>query len=144
MTKLKTILLIDDDDATNFMNRRILTKMDLATNIVTKENGREGLDYLTTANNNTDETLSYPQPDLIFLDINMPVMNGWEFLDAYEDLPIHQKGKVVVVMLTTSLNYQDEKLAKERKLLNGFLSKPLRKADVKKLLEQHFEIPKIE
>lgn len=139
MQKLNTVLLIDDDDATNFMNRRILTKMELAEQIVVTENGRDALDYLTKATNPTEQKATYPQPELIFVDINMPVMNGWEFLDAYEKLPIEQKGKIVVVMLTTSLNYHDEELAKSKNMLTGFLSKPLKKSDVVDLLAKHFK-----
>lgn len=135
MSKLKTILLIDDDEATNFMNKRILRKLDIAVQIISKENGQEGLQYLQHQN----EEGTYPCPELIFLDINMPVMNGWEFLDAHEQLPPEQRGKVVVVMLTTSLNYQDEQLAKQKGLLNDFMNKPLRKADVERVINKYFD-----
>lgn len=134
MSKLKTILLIDDDEATNFMNRRILRKMNIADNIITKLNGQEGINYLVSA----DKSGNHPRPELIFLDINMPVMNGWEFLDAYRELPLEQQGGVVVVMLTTSLNYQDEELAKEKGILDGFMSKPLKKDDVQEIVDKFF------
>ena len=134
MSKLKTILLIDDDEATNFMNKRILRKLQIAEQIITKENGQEGLNYLIKADSNNN----FPRPELIFLDINMPVMNGWEFLDAYEQLPAEQRGQVIVVMLTTSLNYQDEQLAKEKGLLDGFMSKPLQKEDIIKIVKKYF------
>ena len=74
--KLNSILLIDDDIATNFIHTRLIKKTLVVDTIITKLNGEEAMEYLTTKKDG-----EYPQPELIFLDINMPVMNGWEFIE---------------------------------------------------------------
>ena len=104
--KLNCILLIDDDKPTNFINEVVIKQLDCAEKIVVVQNGSEALDYLKSKDDG-----EHPQPDLIFLDINMPAMNGWEFLEKYTELDKKQHGKVVVIMLTTSLNQDDEKKA---------------------------------
>ena len=79
-------------------------------------------------------------PQLILLDMNMPVMNGLEFLEAYQGLPAAQRQTIVVVMLTTSLHKQDELLARQLPIAD-FLAKPLTRAKVTDLLSRHFPRP---
>lgn len=131
---LREILLVDDNEADNFLHRAVLEDMGVAEIITERLHGEEALEYLTTPG--PDGTT--PAPDLICLDINMPVMNGWEFLDAYEQLEPGQRNGVVVMMLTTSLNPEDQKIAKTRSSIRAFSNKPLTPAKVYKLLEEHF------
>jgi CheY-like chemotaxis protein len=135
--KLKTILLVDDDEATNFINKMAIKQMNCTENIVVKENGIAALDYLTTYIDG-----KYPQPDLIFLDINMPAMDGWEFLQEYDNLEDNQLAKTVIVMLTTSLNPDDKVKAKVIPLISDFMSKPLTNEKLEHILERHFEARK--
>ena len=135
--KLKTILLIDDDEATNFINKRAIEQIDCTQNIVVKENGIEALEYLTTYLDG-----AYPQPDLIFLDINMPAMDGWEFLKEYGNLEVNQRAKTVIVMLTTSLNPDDKGKAKVIPLISDFMSKPLTTEKLELIIERYFEVGK--
>ncbi|MRI00348.1 response regulator [Kriegella sp. EG-1] len=130
---LKTVLLIDDDEATNFIHRMVIKNMNCTENIIIKENGIEALTYLTTAVDG-----KYPQPDLIFLDINMPAMDGWEFLEEYKNLDENQLAKTVIVMLTTSLNPDDRNRANEINGISGFMSKPLTEELLEELLKKHF------
>ncbi|CAM1366402.1 Response regulator receiver [Tenacibaculum sediminilitoris] len=129
MKKLNLILLIDDDAATNFFHKLILEKENCCENIVCKENGEDALEYLSTKTDN-----EYPAPELIFLDINMPRMNGWEFLKAYEELEAYKKAKKVIIMLTTSLNPTDKEKAKEIVSINDFMSKPLTSKKIQSIL----------
>ncbi len=130
MTKaLSRVLLIDDCEATNFLHKMVLEESGLVENIDVVYNGCEALEYLTSRVEG-----EYPKPDLIFLDINMPVMNGWEFLDRYDELEENQKAGVVVVMLTTSFNPADEKHAREIQLINNFQSKPLTQEKLEEVL----------
>ena len=77
-------------------------------------------------------------PDLILLDINMPIVNGWEFMDKYQSLSAEQKAKIVVVMLTTSLNPDDRSRAESIKDIKDFVSKPLDETTLKDIIEKHF------
>jgi CheY-like chemotaxis protein len=131
--KLKCILLIDDSEAVNYYNRIIIEELDCAEEVVSVENGREALKFLTTKKDN-----KYPCPELAFLDINMPVMNGWEFLDEYKNLENDQRIGIIMVMLTTSLNPDDRKKADDMEYITDFLSKPLSEETLEKTLQQNF------
>lgn len=132
--KLKTILLVDDDVPTNHLHKLVIRKLDCAENIVMARTGAEAIDVLTKP----DENGNYLVPELIFLDINMPVMNGWEFLEAYKKLELDQQGKFVVVMLTTSLNPDDQSRANELPQVQDFVSKPLTTDILRKILTGYF------
>ena len=132
--KLKRILLIDDSEADNFFHARVIRKYGCAEEIIIREGGQEALDYLRLAVDGI-----FPQPDLIFLDINMPGMNGWEFLEEYENLEIGQKARIVIVMLTTSLNPNDSEEAKKRGTLNKFMNKPLTEKMLEDVIKEHFK-----
>lgn len=131
--QLNSILLIDDDEATNFINEMVIKEADCTNKIITVETGTEALEFLLSK---TDG--KHPQPDLIFLDINMPQMNGWEFLEEYKKLKEHQKGKITIVMLTTSLNPDDEKRAEKIKDIDDFKNKPLTLDTFIEILKKHF------
>lgn len=130
--RLKTILLVDDDEATNFIHKMVLKQMGCTENIVVRENGIEALEYLTSSIDG-----KYPQPDLILLDINMPRMDGWEFLEEYKNLDNDQLAKTVIVMLTTSLNPDDREKAGENPVITGFMSKPLTADMLEEILAKH-------
>jgi CheY-like chemotaxis protein len=117
-----SILLVDDDKMTNFYNSKIIESMNLNFHIEICEDGAKALDFLRSIN--SPET-SIPVPEVILLDINMPKMNGWEFIEAYDRLPVAVKAKIVIVMLTTSLNSQDREKAAISDVVTDFYVKPL-------------------
>lgn len=133
MTKLASILLVDDDKTTNFLNELMLRKLGVAEQLLVALNGQEALDLLQ-AHCEEDGQLC---PILIFLDINMPVMNGFEFLEAYRQLPWMQQRATIIVMLTTSLHSRDISRA-EQLPVAGFISKPLTAEKVTGILQKHF------
>jgi CheY-like chemotaxis protein len=131
MNKLNGILLIDDDKTTNFINRLLLEDLAVANQVLVAENGREALRLVE------QQDKAGVCPALILLDINMPIMSGFEFLEAYTRLDISCKESVVIIMLTTSLNIRDISRLQEMPI-KGLLSKPLTRQKVHDLLHQHF------
>lgn len=133
--KLNCILLVDDDEPTNFLNQMVIEELDITEHIRVAQNGQQALSYLKKTGIGDEQ---FPLPDLILLDINMPAMNGWEFLQHYSNLPAHQKANVVIVMLTTSLNPDDRAKAQEISDVTGFETKPLTVDKLQALLERYF------
>ncbi|MCJ7465655.1 MAG: response regulator [Maribacter sp.] len=132
--KLECILLVDDDEATNFIHSLVIKKMACAKEIVTRENGLKALDYLKNSGLG-----DFHRPDLILLDINMPHMNGWEFLEAYKSLDENQRAKAVIVMLTSPLGPDLAEKAKEIPNISGFMQKPLTTESMEGLLKHYFD-----
>ena len=135
MKKIKAVLLIDDDEPTTFINKKIIQSSGLIDTIHTANSGREALNFLSHTNNPVNEP---PTPDLILLDINMPAMDGWEFLTEYKKIKNTQTKPIVIVMLTTSLNPDDEMKANEIKEVHGFKNKPLTKQMLEDIVIKFF------
>jgi CheY-like chemotaxis protein len=133
MPKLSSILLVDDDSTNNFLNELLLKRLDVADRLLVAENGAEALALLTTQAATDPSSL----PALILLDVNMPVMDGIEFLEAYLQLPLAQQQASVIVMLTTTMAGRD--LARIEELpIAGLVSKPLTADKVETILQLHF------
>lgn len=116
------ILLIDDRDDHNYLNEIIIEETGLFTSINAVTSGKEALEYIEL----TDKLLlDKPFPDLIFLDINMPMMSGWEFLDGFERLAhkLHRVPKIY--MLSTSTAVSDKERSTTYATVRGYVSKPL-------------------
>jgi len=134
MPILTSVLLVDDDSTTNFLNKLLLTRMGVAEHVLVAENGEQALHTLDqTCSASVDSTC----PQLILLDMNMPVLNGLAFLEAYVRMPLAHQQAIVIVMLTTSLHPVDVARAQELPIA-GFLNKPLTQEKVSGLLEEHF------
>ena len=131
MEKLSCILLVDDDETTNFANQMLLEDLAVTERVLVANNGRQALEMIQR------QCGEGYCPALILLDINMPVMNGFEFLAAYERLDFEHKQLVVIVMLTTSLHPSDTHRLQEVPI-QGFLNKPLTEQMVGDLLKEHF------
>lgn len=131
--KLKSILLIDDDEATNYYHRIIIDDAGCAEEVNVATDGKKALEFLTASFDG-----KHHKPDLIFLDINMPVMNGWEFLEHYHKLSEEQKAKITLVMLTTSINPDDLEHAKKYHEISGFRNKPLSVEMLQEIMNKYF------
>lgn len=129
MEKLPHILLVDDDTTVNFLNELLLKSLDVTDHVHVAHNGQEAMALL----------MQPPpfEPTLLLLDVGMPVMDGMEFLEAYQKLPQAQQQATVIVMLTTSMDSRD--LARIQDLpIAGLVSKPLNREKINTLLQLHF------
>ncbi|WP_129718204.1 response regulator [Pedobacter sp. SYP-B3415] len=122
------LLVIDDDDINIFIIKKIVEKTGYDVDMVSQANGKLAIDYL-------QETLGSdrPFPDLILIDINMPVLNGWEFIEAYEKLNIDKNPDMY--LLSSSVYENDIEKAKTYSIVNGFISKPLAIDRLKELFD---------
>lgn len=117
--RLKGILLVDDDFITNHLNSELIREMNIASNVVVCYSGEDAIDYLRKYHGVETGEKSI---DMIFLDINMPGMDGFEFLEMLEKMKILKD--VDVVLVTTSDNQRDLRKAEQFKI-KGYLNKPL-------------------
>jgi len=118
LNKLQKILLIDDNKIDNFFHERVIKKFDKDISVTSLLSAEEALDHLSNLQ-------SAELPDLIFLDINMPRMNGWEFLQEYNKFESERKNCVIVIMLSTSEDPEDRERALEQGIASDYKSKPL-------------------
>lgn len=136
---LDCVLLVDDDVSTNFIHRRIVENAQIKVDVKEITSAKEALDYLSLSGN-YGNTEAAPKAGIIFLDINMPGMNGWDFIAEYKKLDEKYKARIIVVMLTTSLNPDDKEHAANVKEIATYLHKPLNKETFAKIADQYFEI----
>ncbi|WP_181306846.1 response regulator [Rufibacter sp. XAAS-G3-1] len=129
MKRIKSILLIEDDEITNFLNQTVIEETGMAEEIIVALNGMEGLSYL--------QKLKSPAefPPLILLDINMPILDGFSFLEEYYKLPQVKDASTKIVVLSTSSNASD--MNQMRSLgISTCLLKPLSESDFRKVVAE--------
>ncbi|MFV8269798.1 response regulator [Flavobacterium sp. GT2N3] len=121
---LDRILCVDDDPITLMLCKKVIIKSSFSNEIITAQNGEEALIYFNTircANNKSNE-----QPQLIFLDLNMPVMGGWEFLDHFSSPEFSEFNTTIkVVVLSSTIDPEDLEKTKQYPMVIDFLSKPI-------------------
>jgi CheY-like chemotaxis protein len=123
-----SVLLVDDDEINNFISIKLIKKALLNTEIMACLNGKFAIDQLVDIQRNDPAKL----PDYILLDINMPIMNGWEFLDEYKRLNIDPLSKTKIFIISSSVFSNDINKARSYPLVKDFISKPL---NVDKIIE---------
>ena len=133
---LDLILCVDDDPITLMLCKMVITRSTFANQIVTAQNGEEALQYFDDLRMNNPGTATLEYPKLIFLDLNMPVMGGWEFLDhfSHEDYRISIPDCKVIV-LSSTIDPDDIMKAKTYPMVLDFLSKPISKEMLEGLKE---------
>jgi len=131
--------LVDDDATTNFLNEELIEELDITEQIHIAYNGQEALDYINKEGKfKPSKKGDFPRPNIIFLDINMPLMDGYEFLNEYHKLPKSKKAEVVIVFLTTSDSHKDKLNLINDKLVSNYIEKPLRKKEILEIRDAYF------
>jgi CheY-like chemotaxis protein len=120
---LETILFIDDDLITLMLCKMVISKASFSKEIATAKNGEDALKYFDTLKS----TQSTNKPQLIFLDLNMPVMNGWEFLDSFNTEKYSEFHDTKIVILSSTIDPADLERSKKYPSVIDFLSKPISK-----------------
>ncbi|HEY9534950.1 MAG TPA: response regulator [Mucilaginibacter sp.] len=128
-SKPVSILLVDDDEINNFISIKLIKKAVENTAISACLNGRFAIDELVNIQKHDPSLL----PDFILLDINMPIMNGWEFLDEYKRLNIDPEGKSKIFIISSSVFSNDINKARSYPLVKNFISKPLSVEKIKEM-----------
>lgn len=126
-------MLVDDNPDDNFFHERVIRNNQFSDCVIPMESAMEALDYLK---GNMEK--QSPRIDIILLDINMPGMNGWEFLEEYDKLDKKLKAGVIVVMLTTSESQEDKEKLLKLGFTTEFKTKPLTKEMMEEILEKYF------
>ena len=114
------VMLIDDNDTDNFISKRIIEITEFAERVEVKNSGQHALEYLSAHAGDRDQL-----PSIIFLDINMPVMDGFMFLYEFESLPDSVRDKCRVIILSSSDNKRDIDKIINNKSVIQYITKPL-------------------
>ncbi|MGE0567225.1 MAG: response regulator [Bacteroidia bacterium] len=122
--KFQTAMLIDDNEMDNFINQKIMEAVNFAGEIYTNTNGLSALEFLKNLYIKQDN-LTEMLPDVIFVDLNMPLINGFQFIEQFYLLPNVFADTCKIVILTSSLNEEDKSIAKKLNPNIAFLNKPL-------------------
>lgn len=137
MKKISSVMLIDDDETTNYINKLTITRAGIAEELLISLNGKAALDVIQERCEQSETYGESCVPELILLDINMPILDGFGFLDALGKLKAMQEHKVVIAVLTTSLNPRDIERVKDAGVTE-LLNKPLTREALLQLVSKYF------
>lgn len=123
MPGTERVILIDDSDIDLIIQRRFLEVFNFTTELVQYKSAEEALDFLKKLNGNAP-------PDVIFLDLNMPEMDGFDFLNDFNTLPDSIKDPIKIVVLSSSTNVSDRNEVLAHKNVIHYITKPIKQTDI--------------
>ena len=130
---IKKILCVDDDPITLMLYKMVIAKASLSETVIAAKNGQEALEYYDNLKSESDDNF----PELVFLDLNMPVMGGWEFLDNFIETRYNMfNKKTKIIVLSSTIDPQDIEKVKNYPIIIDFISKPVTKEMLEKLKER--------
>ena len=133
--KLRNIVLVDDNETTSFLNNRLLSRLDVAEQVHTFHKAEQAYQQFWGGDKSPGPTPDVP--DLVFVDLKMPGMDGFEFLKLYSALPAEVREQTVMAVLTTSMHAADTARVAQYEGVE-YLAKPLTEEKMSKLLEKRF------
>lgn len=122
----KKVAIIDDDSIFQFTTKVKFEKLNLASEVLIFNDGEEILDYIKTT---SIENL----PSILLLDINMPIVDGWDFLELYKEIDKEKRDRMKIYMLSSSINPEDVKKAESNEFVTDYITKPIRDEDLTKI-----------
>jgi len=134
MKKIDLACIIEDDPIHLFITKRYIELTGYVEKILVCKNGKEAYDKLNAMFLNSEKL-----PRIIFLDLDMPIWDGWQFLDEFIKIPIHIDQKITIYILTSSNNEEDYKRAEKYNLSNKYIVKPIKPSRLKKILSEFIE-----
>lgn len=130
MNKIDTTCIIDDDPIFVYGTKRVMKEVDFTEKIVVYNNGQDAIDGLTETINNGDNI-----PPVVFLDLNMPIMNGWEFLEEFNKLPEEAIAGVTIYIVSSSIDPRDLEKVKQFNVVNNYIVKPVTPKDLEAIMQ---------
>lgn len=132
-TKFYAVMLIDDNEIDNLINQKMIEATNISEKIYMHSGAKSAIEFLKNLEKVTDDFDNKILPEVIFLDIDMPLMDGFQFLDQFSDLSESTKNYCKIVMLTSSINPQDVNKAEGYDFVKEYLNKPLTQETLKDL-----------
>lgn len=127
--KVNTVCIIDDDLIYQVTSKKMIQHIDATNNILIFSNGEEAFHFLSQTVTDTDAL-----PDIIFLDVNMPYMDAWEFLEAYETIKTKLVKEIIIYVISSSVSEKDIERAKKIPVVKDYYIKPITIAQYSEIL----------
>lgn len=129
MKKIESCIIIDDDPIFVYGTKRLMKEIDFCDTIIVYNNGQEALEGILTISESGEKV-----PPFIFLDLNMPIMNGWEFLEEFTKIPSNKLTKTTIYIISSSVDPRDLERVKNYKAVNNYILKPITPNDLETVL----------
>ena len=127
MKKINSVCIIDDDSIYVYIVKRLMDECNFCDSIIEFENGKEGIEGIIDLN------ATKKLPNIIFLDLSMPIMSGWEFLDAFAKTEISNKEDIKIIVMSSSINPNEIEMIKAYPMVTDYIVKPITPSDLDKI-----------
>ncbi len=129
MKKIESCCIIDDDPIFIYGTKRLMNEIEFCESIIVYNNGQDALDGLLELSESGQKI-----PPFIFLDLNMPIMDGWEFLEELSKIPSNKLKKTTIYIISSSVDPRDLEKVKNYKAVNNYILKPITPTDLETVL----------